>query len=172
MEETRRYRERQRETERKRQRQRKRWSFCSQPSATSKLPPPELEALEAKSSSPSLFGLQILSLSAIHQFNRSAMSVLLLRWSNIVYSNDFYSHIKCECNPVCALTALWSSITKNPDIGTGPLGLPSACLLASLTHSPAPLTHCLIHKKVFDQMAIFSVFFSFLDHSVDYTKID
>ena len=36
--------------------------------------------------------------------------------------------------------ALWSRITKNPDVSTGPLARPFACSLAPLTHLLA--LHC------------------------------
>ena len=59
-------------------------------------------------------------------------------------------------------SALWSRIIKNPDISTGPLALPFACLLV---HSHRSLTHSQAHGKDNDYIAIFAVFFSVLNHS-------
>ena len=80
--------------------------------------------------------------------------------------------------------ALWSRITKNPDVSTGPLARPFARWLAPLNRSialpyllclRAPLrslvcslahsAHPLARETVNDWTAIYSVFFSILAHS-------
>ena len=81
--------------------------------------------------------------------------------------------------------ALWSITAKNTDCSTGPLARPFARSLAPLTHSLAPdcslrsrpplrslvrslahFAHSLAHGTVNNWMAILSVFFSIIDHSV------
>ena len=85
--------------------------------------------------------------------------------------------------------ALWARSTKNPDERTGPLAHPFASSLAPLTCSLAPhyslclrtllrslarslthFAHSQAHGTVNDRMAIYSVFFSGLDHSAPVSK--
>ena len=90
-----------------------------------------------------------------------------------------------RCIYLTHAAALWSGTNKNRDVSTGPLARPFARSLAPLTHSLAPdcslhsrpplrslvrslahFAHSLARGTVSDWMAILSVFFSIIDHSV------
>ena len=85
---------------------------------------------------------------------------------------NFFKYLK---NMMRFAGSLWSKITKNPDVRTGPLAYKSVCSFVCTVHSLASLTRSAVLTQLLTRllnpplvgqlMAFFSVVFSILDHS-------